>query len=419
MFAVGIISATMLSRYNTIHLGYYSMGDTPIMLILLAINGLTQGVLFKTSEAYGKKDFADCGRTLIQSLKQAVLLSLIAVPIFIFAPYLLSLMGYSLENIRISGNVVRILSIGIPFIVIYVPAQFFLQGIEKPWINSKVAILANVINIFLCWTFINGKLGFEELGAIGVAIAATSTRVFMFLVTLGYIFLSKDCKKFLDFKITKKIVQNREQKMLGYGATANMVSVESSNLFIILFLGYISTTSVAIFTLSYRYLVFMSLIPISLSIASSGFLSQAIGQKNLDMLKSFMKSTFKMNFYITTIICILSFYFSKEISSILNNKEEIINQLTTLIKITSITLFFNSFQSILTINLRAIYDLLIPSIIIFIFSILTVSILCFIWVKDEKDAVIVIFTSNVLTSISLIIRYIYISKRYKFKNNKG
>ncbi|MDR1693930.1 MAG: hypothetical protein LBR70_01875 [Lactobacillaceae bacterium] len=46
MFVMSILDSIILAHYNSLHLGYQSIADTPIIFIMLAINGLVQGVLF-------------------------------------------------------------------------------------------------------------------------------------------------------------------------------------------------------------------------------------------------------------------------------------------------------------------------------------------------------------------------------------
>lgn len=59
----------MLAYYNSLHLSYQSIGDTPVTFIMLTINGLVQGTLFVTSTAYSKKNFEECGNALKTGLK--------------------------------------------------------------------------------------------------------------------------------------------------------------------------------------------------------------------------------------------------------------------------------------------------------------------------------------------------------------
>lgn len=418
MFTMSIVDSIILAHYNSLHLGYQSIADTPIIFIMLAINGLTQGVLFMTSEAFGKKDYAACGSALKQSIRQALLLSIIAVPIALFAPILLSFFNYTEENIKISSTAMRVLAIGIPFVSLYMVSQFFLQGIKRPWVSTCFVFVANIINIVIDLILVNGMLWFPPMGAVGVSTATTFVRVFLGLGVIIYIFTCKEFQEYIKPKeSSQKFVVNKTQRSLGFGATANILSTESAYAFCLFFISTISIAKVSAYTLSFRFLIINSLCAISLAVAASVFVSIGMGRKSKSIIKDSVFASLNINNMILVPVGILSFIFSRTIAGLLTNDPTLADETSGFLKIMAAVLVFNGTQNILQINLRAVHDLIIPSIIIFIFYTLMVPILCLLFADTATTVLLFILLANILTSGGLLFRFIYIMPHYKFKDD--
>lgn len=411
---MSIVDAIMLAYYNAIHLSYQSIGDTPVVFIMLTINGLVQGTLFITSEAFGKKDYETCGNALKQGMKQAFIWSLFFMPFFLFAPQILSNFNYSEENIRISSIVMQILGASLPFVAISIVTQFFLQGIKQAWVSSWFVLIANMLNIMLCWLLIGGKLGFPELGAVGVAISTASVRIFLCFGTLAYIFCKKEYQKFFKKEGQHKVQINKTQRDLGLGATANMLSTESSNLFSVFLISVLNIGVVAAYTLSYRIFIIGTLISVSFAVVCSILISIGIGKKDISTIKSAIFSSLKLNNFLMLIICSLIFLFSPFISTIMTKDPHLASQTTPFLKLVAFMIFFNGIYSILIISLRALRDLLIPSLITFFVFTIYVPAFSLFFVAEPIDVSYILLSANIIVATALTIRLFYLLPRYKF-----
>ncbi|MFV0625723.1 MAG: MATE family efflux transporter [Alphaproteobacteria bacterium] len=326
----------------------------------------------------------------------------------------MGLFEYSEENIKISSSIIQILGISLPFVSISIVTQFFLQGIKKAWISSWFVLVANIINISLCWLLIKGNLGFPELGAIGVAISTTSVRIFLGLGTVAYIFLNKKYKIFFE----KKDVQHQEvtklQKKLGIAATSNLLSVESSNLFSVFFISVINVTIVAAYTLSYRVFIIGSLISVSFAVSCSILMSSGIAHKDISKIKKIILSCLRINNIFMFIICILIFALAPQIANILAKEETLAAQTTPFLRIISFLLFFNGLYIILIICLRALHDLLIPSIITFLLFAVYVPMFSVFFASEAIQVTYFLLSANIIVSAALMSRLLYLFPRYKF-----
>lgn len=414
-FFMSIVDALVLARYNPLHIGYQSIGDTPVIFVMLLVAGLVQGVLFITSEAFGKGNYIACGNALKQSIRQTLLLSTIAIPMILFAPAFLRLFNYTEENILISGRVMQVMSIAIPFASLYMVSQFFLQGIKKPWISTWFVLVANFINLALDLILVNGMFGLPEFGAVGVSIATTVVRLFLAIGLLLYIFRSAELKKYFGSGKLTKLKVNKTQRALGYGATANMLSNESALAFCLFFISKISILSVSAYTLSFRLLMIIGILSISLAVAASIFVGIGLGRKDIITIKKSIFATININIAMTIIIAILSFSFSRQLAFIMASDYDLAMETEPFLRIVAIVIIFNGIQNILTINLRALHDLIVPSIIILIFYPIMVPLLCLLFADEAIQVLQIILSANILTSTGLFLRFMHLIPRYKFK----
>lgn len=135
MFFLSFVDSVMLGYSDSEHVGLQSIGDAPITLILLMLNGLLQGTLFTTAQAFGKQDFSAVGQSLRSALRYGLYLSLITIPCFIFAPSLMSIFNYSIEQALRASEVTRVLCLSIPFSI-----MFFIFNTAVLYLVGKIVI---------------------------------------------------------------------------------------------------------------------------------------------------------------------------------------------------------------------------------------------------------------------------------------
>ena len=99
MFFLSFVDSIMLGYSESEHVGLQSIGDTPVTLVLLMLQGLMQGNLFTTSQAFGKKDFLGVGQSLRAALKFGAYLSLVTIPCFVFIPSVITLFDYTPDQV--------------------------------------------------------------------------------------------------------------------------------------------------------------------------------------------------------------------------------------------------------------------------------------------------------------------------------
>ncbi len=130
--------------------------------ILMLVNAMV-------SQAFGAKQYADCGRHMWQGLWLGVVYALALMPVMLFATPIFQLMGHPDDWVPME---VTYFNISIALLVVKMAAiamgQFML-AVNRPNIVLVSAASGMVANIFVNWLLIYGNWGFPAMGVAGAA----------------------------------------------------------------------------------------------------------------------------------------------------------------------------------------------------------------------------------------------------------
>ena len=361
MFSLSFVDSVMLGYSESEHIGLQSIGDTPVTIILLIMDGLVAGTLFTTSQSFGKKDFVGVGQSLRSALRFGMYLSFITIPCFIFIPQILTLFNYTPEQTEISSNVARILCAAIPFSIMFFICTSFLNGVRKTWVITFFVIFANIINVLLDWILINGAFGTPRLLSVGAAWATSAVRVFMGGGLLLYILMNKDFKKFKIWSKDKNIRVFEKQKNIGLSATSNMLSYELAMSFCLFYVANIDIIQASAYTLAYRIFILSNII--GCCFAEAGVVSCGrYVDNNSKELQKIYEFSFLLNILIMFFVCFVCFLCAKPISFMMTSDAELYSLTIPLLRIASVAMFMRALNSVQIILLRNINCLVSSSV---------------------------------------------------------
>ncbi len=219
----------MLGHYGAADVGYYGIGVTPFLVLMLIGIGLLTGTLVMTSHARGAGRPADCGAVWRRALPYALLLGLAGTVLCLFGEAFLLAIGQAPDIAAGGGAVTAIAGLAMVPTLVYVNSGFFMEGLARPLPGMLVMLAANLLNILLNWLLIfDGPAG-GGLGAEGAILATSLTRLFMGLTLTAVVWWLPDRE---SFGIRTKLAggwwrAGREQWRLGY-ATGVSQGVESA-----------------------------------------------------------------------------------------------------------------------------------------------------------------------------------------------
>lgn len=377
MFSLSLIDSIMLAHSSAEHVALQSIGDTPVTLILLTLNGLLQGTLFTTAQAFGKQDFAAVGQSLRTALSGGVWLSLITVPCVIFAPQLISLFNYTPEQTRAAADVTRILCGAIPFSIMFFVCMFFLNGIKKTWVITVFILGANFLNILLNWILINGHWGFPPLLSVGAAWATAVVRMFLGGGLLLYILLHPAFKKFQIWQRSRGRTFRGLQQKLGLSATANLLSYEAGAAFCLFYAAHIGIFEASAYTLAYRIFVLSNIVGAAFGVAGT-ILSGPYVETAPAELRRIYNAAVTADSIVMLPLCLFCLSGAGTVAALLTSDPRLGGMTAPLMQIAGIAMFMRALNSIQIILLRNIRCLLAPSLW-YALAFVAVTPLCCLW----------------------------------------
>lgn len=161
----------------------------PTMLIFSVFSALVVGTtaLVARAAGAGNRDYA-C-RVTRQSFIIVLIMGIIITAIGIPASgSIIKLMGADVDTIEPGTIYMKIVIAGTVFTVGNMVLAASLRGVGDMVTPMISNIVANIINIFMNWVLINGKLGFPRLEVAGAAIATSFSRLIAFVITLHAVY---------------------------------------------------------------------------------------------------------------------------------------------------------------------------------------------------------------------------------------
>ena len=174
------------------------------MVVLLGM-GILFAVSPLVSEAFGENH----GYKSIGIFKSSMIVSAILTVAFMILIYFLTaylpLLKHSGTDNLLAGKFLRIVNFSTGGIFFFMAGKQLLDGMGRTKVGMIITFGGLVLNIFLNWVLIYGKLGMPMLGIEGAAIATTTARIAMTIAILYFIWqderileLRREFKKHID-----------------------------------------------------------------------------------------------------------------------------------------------------------------------------------------------------------------------------
>ena len=182
--AMGVVDTVMAGHAGRQMLGAVALGHGLYYTFAVFGIGVILGLDTLISQAYGRGDIADCRRSLAGGLAVSFLM---APPLIGLAWLMGPVMDWFGIDPALQGDTqgyLRAVSWGTLPLMLYASFRRFLQSQDVVRPVMFALISANVVNIFLNWVLIFGKLGAPALGAAGAGYATSVSRVYMVVVLL-------------------------------------------------------------------------------------------------------------------------------------------------------------------------------------------------------------------------------------------
>ncbi|MBL4836870.1 MAG: MATE family efflux transporter [Kordiimonadaceae bacterium] len=354
ILGLGVADTAMVGHYATQHLAWLNLANQSVVMFALFVGlGLLSGVMVYTANAFGTEDYRGAGIVWRRTLPFTAIVGLGVLIVVWPSEYWLTLFGQTPEDAAKSGDLIRILALGIPAHLFFVNCTMFLEGIKRAEIGFYLVVFANIVNVVLNYALIFGHWGMPELGAEGSAWASTAVRIFLAITALSFVWWTKSLQQYDVRKPHGQKWQDwRDQRQMGYASATSLASEVLAFSGLAVFAGWLGTVPLAAHGVIYQVLGLPLMISIGIGVATTVRVGIAFSRKDRADTALAGISGIILNLVITVCIALLIYNYSDRMLGIFTDDMRIINMLVPFAAIYSISLVADASQMVTSLVLR-------------------------------------------------------------------
>lgn len=200
---VGTADSVMVGRVGTAELAAVSVANAVFSVAMMFGIGISFGLTPLIAQSDGEGNQRAGMRFLKHSFVINILFGLLLFGILLFGGFILDILNQPKDVVALAKPYLAIIGFSLlPFMVFQTFKQFA-EGLSLTKQAMYITLSANVLNIFLNYILIFGKLGFEPMGLIGAGWATLISRIIMAIVMVLFVRYYKVFSVYWDyFKVT-------------------------------------------------------------------------------------------------------------------------------------------------------------------------------------------------------------------------
>ena len=187
----------MVGHLGAAQLAGVSFANAIIMIGLVFAIGFAQGVTPVVGQHFGRGDGRAVAVALSNSAALNAVMAVILTGIMLTTGAFMDRMGQDPEVLRYAKEYYFIIVAGFIPMIAFFNVRFFSEGIGNTRNEMWITIGTNILNIFLNWVLIYGKLGAPALGVAGAAWSTLISRILGAIAFLIILFRVEGYRKFV------------------------------------------------------------------------------------------------------------------------------------------------------------------------------------------------------------------------------
>lgn len=278
VMTLGVVDTIMVGRYAAEHLAYFGIGLVASNILVLILVGLLMGVPVLVAQAYGARDFKECGAIWWQSVPYAIGLGFVGLVICSFGEPILLLFGQTHELAQAGGAISIIAGLSLPLMTLYLVTSMFLEGLRRVRPGMVIIVIANIINIGANYTLIYGAFGFSEMGAEGAVWASFGVRLAQLVAILFYVWWMRDAERYGLCNLPRwSWKTGTKARRIGYMTSIGMGIEHIAFNALVLFAGVLGTVVLAAQVITINVFALGFMLGLGISVASGVRIGNAHG----------------------------------------------------------------------------------------------------------------------------------------------
>ncbi|HBM75228.1 MAG TPA: MATE family efflux transporter [Clostridiaceae bacterium] len=323
----GFISMSMIGRISTVAVGALGISTRITQIIWALFKGIATGGSVFIAQSYGAGDFNKIKKIAHQTLLSSIILTVIFQQmVFWRGRELLSIFNPTDDLAAAAFEYIRIVSWGLPFMVVMLIVAGVLQGMGNAKTPMKIALIMNLINIGIGRVLIFGMFGISPMGLKGAALAMVVAQIVSALIGLYILFNKYGAIGHIKGNILLNIDKKQVADIYKVGLPSSMESLSWQIAAVILtriILSY-GNTAFAAYQLALQAESISYMPATGFGIAATTFIGQCLGADKMETAKEYMKELIRDSILLTIAMASMLVFLPDKILGLMTYDKEVI-----------------------------------------------------------------------------------------------
>lgn len=280
--ANGFVDTLMVGRLGPDFLAGVALGNTLYFMHMILGMGIVTSVSPMVSQAFGRGDVEEIGRSIRQGLWLALGLSVVMmISVRNIWPLMLQ-MGQDPGTVALAEAYVDAISWGMPGFLAFIALRGFVEALSKPIIATTIAIVGVGLNVLANYALMYGNFGFPELGLVGTGWASTIVYWFTCICLFGVTVLSRELRRYAGYRKFHRPDTAFLFRLVKLGLPIGISQGVEIALFMAtaLMMGLLGKTALAAHQIAIQCAALTFMVPLGIGIATSVRVGIATGQQD-------------------------------------------------------------------------------------------------------------------------------------------
>lgn len=429
-FSIPLLLGNLFQQFyntvDTIIIGNYvgrealaAVGSTTSFINTLVgfFMGLSSGAGVVVSQFFGAKEY----KKLNETVHTAILATLILGVVFTFlgisiTPYMLKLMSTPADVFPSSELYLKIYFGGILFLMLYNVAAGILQALGDSTRPFIFLVISTFVNIVLDLVFV---LVFDW-GIAGVAYATVIAQALSAILVLITMICTDACYKLSLKSLKLNAYHIRLVLKIGLPGALQMAVTSFSNVFVQAYINSFGSACMAGWATYNKIDMFIVLPIMSIGLASTTFVGQNYGAKNIQRLREGVKKAYLLSVASTIILTIPVWIFAAKFALLFNGEADVVYFGVYFLRVCCPFYFLICPNQIFSGALRGVGNATAPTVIMLASFVVFRQMYLFIVSKLGNSFLLITLAYPagwVLCSVAMTVYYLWYMNKSKFAKN--
>jgi MATE family multidrug resistance protein len=363
---VNFTDSVLVGKLGKVPLAAVSLGVSTTTVLLVLGLGLSMGSVPLVAAADGRRDLPELGRLLVTSVWMNVLAGVALAGLGQLVPLGLHLLGQEPEVVALATPWVRVMSFSLLPLMVFQGFREFAEGLGLTRQAMWLSVMANVVNVLLCYAFIFGNWGAPQLGMLGSAWASLLARVLMAALMAAYVLRAARLRPYRDAVVSWWRVDGPTlNRLFHVGAPIGVQMTFEMGAFSLsaLMIGWLGATSLAAHQVAINVAAITYMAASGIAAAATIRVGKLRGAGNLAEARQAGFAAYLLTFLFMGTMGLILVFTRHLVPYIYINDAQVVAQASTLLLIAALFQVSDGLQVVGLGALRGLEDVKVPSVV--------------------------------------------------------